>query len=94
MSSLHKKRATFILLAAAVLLHAVQKCFPTMGPAQLLPPSKLSAAQSSIQAGGDGVRDGVAMMLEAISEYNDMQSCDGVTGSQVWRKKIRYLVCI
>lgn len=65
-------------------LARLQKCIPTMGPAQLLSPSKLSAAQSSIQAGGDGVRDGVAMMLEAISEYNDMQGADGVNGSQVW----------
>lgn len=54
-----------------------------MGLPQLLPPSKLSAAQASIQAGGDGVRDGVAMMLTAISEYNDMQGSDGVNGSQV-----------
>lgn len=55
-----------------------------MGLAQLLPPSKLSAAQASIQTGGDGVRDGVEMMLTAISEYNDMQGSDGVNGSQVW----------
>lgn len=61
----------------------------TMGPAQLLPSSKLSAAQASIQAGGDGVRDGVAMMLTAISEYNDMQGSDGVNGSQVWRRFIQ-----
>lgn len=54
-----------------------------MGLPQLLPPSKLGAAQASIQAGGDGVRDGVAMILTAIAEYNDMEGADGVNGSQV-----------
>lgn len=56
-----------------------------MGLPQLLSPSKLGAAQASIQAGGGGVRDGVAMILTAISEYNDMQGADGINGSQVRR---------
>lgn len=54
-----------------------------MGLRQLLSPSKLNEAQTSIQAGGDGVRDGVAMILTAIAEYNDMEGADGVNGSQV-----------
>lgn len=54
-----------------------------MGLPQLLSPSKLSEAQASIQAGGDGVRDGVAMILTAIAEYNDTEGVDGVNGSQV-----------
>lgn len=60
-----------------------QRAHVQMGLPQLLPPSKLNAAQASIQAGGDGVRDGVAMILTAIAEYNDMQGADGVNGSQV-----------
>lgn len=54
-----------------------------MGLPQLLSPSNLDAAQASIQAGGDGVRDGVAMILTAIAEYTDMEGADGVNGSQV-----------
>lgn len=61
-------------------------------PHQLLAPSKLGEAQASIQAGGDGVRDGVAMLLTAISEYNDMQGADGVNGSQVCTTICRGLV--
>ncbi len=54
-----------------------------MGLPQLLSPSKLSAAQASIQAGGDGVRDGVAMILVAVAEYSDSEGVDGVNGSTV-----------
>lgn len=54
-----------------------------MGLPQLLSPSKLNEAQSCIQAGGDGVRDGVATILTAIAEYNDMQGAGGVNGAQV-----------
>lgn len=54
-----------------------------MGLSQLLSPSKLKAAQASIQAGGDGVRDGVAMILVAAAEYADSEGADGVNGSTV-----------
>lgn len=54
-------------------------------PQQLLPPSKLAEAQATIQAGGDGVREGAAVMLKAIVEYTDNQDTGGVNGSQVYR---------
>lgn len=52
-------------------------------PQQLLAASKLDAAQASIQSGEDGVREGVAMLLTAISEYEINQDSGGVNGSQV-----------
>lgn len=54
-----------------------------MGLPQLLLPSKLGAAQASFQAGGDGVREGVAMLLTDMHEYVENQGSGGVNGSQV-----------
>ncbi|CBJ26985.1 Heat shock protein 40 like protein/ DnaJ domain containing protein [Ectocarpus siliculosus] len=58
---------------------------------QLLAASKLDAAQASIQSGEDGVREGVAMLLTAISEYECNQDSGGVNGSQVLGAAMRRL---
>lgn len=50
---------------------------------QPLLPAKLAAAQTSIQAGGDGVREGVEMMLTAMAEYLENGDTGGANGSQV-----------
>ncbi|CAM9777856.1 unnamed protein product, partial [Ectocarpus fasciculatus] len=60
-------------------------------PQQLLAASKLDAAQASIQSGEDGVREGVAMLLTAISEYESNQDSGGVNGSQVLGAAMRRL---
>ncbi|CAM9130757.1 unnamed protein product [Scytosiphon promiscuus] len=62
-----------------------------MGLPQLLLPSKLGAAQASVQAGGDGVREGVAMLLTAMHEYIENQGSGGVNGSQVLGAAMRRL---
>lgn len=54
-------------------------------PPQLVAPAKLAEAQACIQAGGDGVRDGVAVVLTAIVEYSDSGGTGGVNSSQVGR---------
>lgn len=50
---------------------------------QPLSPSKLDAAQAFIQRGGDGVREGVGMILTAMAEYLQNGDTGGANGSQV-----------
>lgn len=57
---------------------------------QPLSASKLGAAQTSIQAGGDGVREGVETMLTAMAEYLENGDTGGANGSQVHPLKIKY----
>lgn len=60
---------------------------------QLVSPSKLAEAQASIQAGADGVRDGVAALLDAIAEYAEKESTGGgVNGSQVHQPTAHQLI--
>lgn len=50
---------------------------------QPLSPTKLVAAQTSIQAGGGGVREGVEIILTAMAEYLENGDTGGANGSQV-----------
>lgn len=56
---------------------------------QLVSPSNLADAQASIQAGAEGVRDGVAALLNAIAEYAETESTGGVNGSQVHQQAVQ-----
>lgn len=58
-----------------------------MGVPHLISRSKLNEAQAMVQAGGGGVREGVAMLLTAMDDYRNSEGSDGINGSQVgpWR---------
>lgn len=50
---------------------------------ELVASSTLEEAQSAIHAGGDGVRDGVAILLVGMQYYHEKELVDGADGGQV-----------
>lgn len=58
---------------------------------ELVSPATLAETQTSIQAGGDGVRDGVAILLAGILDYRENERTGGVNGSQVLATAMRRL---
>lgn len=59
---------------------------------ELVSPGNFSEAQGSIQAGGDGVRDGVAVVLIGIMDYRQNGCSGGVDSVQILNAAMRRLV--
>lgn len=50
---------------------------------ELVASSTLEEAQAAIHAGGDGVRDGVAILLVGMQYYREKELVGGANGGQV-----------
>lgn len=59
--------------------------------AELVLSSTLAEAQASIQAGSDGVRDGIAILLIGLQDYRENKCADGVNCETVLAAAMRRL---
>lgn len=59
---------------------------------ELVLPSTLAEAQSVIHGGGDGVREGVAILLVGLQDYRENERIGGVNSAQVLAAAMRRLM--